>query len=167
MSIESMPVSAIMTKNVKTAKAGQTVKTAAKIMSENGIGSVVVVKDDAEDIPVGIITEKDIVRLAGSSQNLNIALQDVMRKPVITADVMTSIKDAMQTMQAKDIRRLPVVEKGRMVGIVTEKDIFRAILKNQTLLTGISNDVLVEYRPAYERLTEFMLSEIYFPGGNR
>lgn len=90
-----------------------------------------------------------------------------MRKPVITADIMMSIKDAMQTMQAKDIRRLPVVEKGRMVGIVTEKDIFRAILKNQALLTGISNDVLLEYRPAYERLTEFMLSEIYFPGGNR
>lgn len=63
MSIESMPVSAIMTRNVKTARAGQTVKTAARIMSENGIGSIVIVRDDAEDIPVGIVTEKDIVRL--------------------------------------------------------------------------------------------------------
>lgn len=167
MSIESMPVSSVMNRNVKTAKEGQTIRAVAAMMTEHGIGSVVIVDEDK--MPVGMVTERDIVGLVGSPQTSFAAPAcDVMKKPVITTDVMTSLRDAMQTMQAKNIRRLPVVEKGRMVGIVTEKDIFRAIIKNQALLTGIITDsVLVEYKPVYERLSEFMLSEIYQPPGTR
>jgi CBS domain-containing protein len=157
-----------MSRNVKTAKEGQTIRAVAAMMTEHDIGSVVIVDEDRS--PVGIITERDLVRLVGSPQTSFAApARDVMKKPVITAEAMTSLRDAMQTMQAKNIRRLPVVEKGergkeKMVGIVTDKDIFRAIIKNQALLTGIISDsVLVEYKPVYERLSEFMLSEIYQP----
>lgn len=167
MSIESMPVSSVMNRNVRTAKEGQTIRAVAAMMTEHDIGSVVIVDEDK--MPVGMVTERDIVRLVGSPQTSFAApVRDVMKKPVIATDIMTSLRDAMQTMQAKNIRRLPVVEKGRMVGIVTEKDIFRAIIKNQALLTGIITDsVLVEYKPVYERLSEFMLSEIYQPPGTR
>jgi CBS domain-containing protein len=169
MSIESVPVSSIMTKDVKTAKESQTIRSVAGMMNELGIGSVVIVKNSDERTPVGIITERDIVRLVGSPQvSFAAPVKEVMKKPVITADVMTSVRDAMQTMQVKNIRRLPITEKGKMVGIVTDKDIFRAIVKSQTLLTSlISDQLLIEYRPIYERLSEFMLGEIYRPGENR
>jgi CBS domain-containing protein len=79
---------------------------------------------------------------------------------------MTSLRDALLTMQTKNIRRLPVMEKGRMVGIITDKDIFRAIIRNQALLTGIISDsILIEYKPVYDRFAEFMLSEMSHPGG--
>ncbi|MEW5839640.1 CBS domain-containing protein [Nitrososphaera sp.] len=167
MSIESMPVSSIMTKQVKTAREGQTIRAVAAMMTEHGIGSIVVTGEDGVSIK-GIITERDIVKLVGSPQTSFAApVKDVMKKPVVTAHVMTSLRDAIQAMEARNIRRLPVVDSGgKMVGIVTDKDIFRAIIKSQALLSGIlSDNVLVEYKPMYERLSEFMMSEIYLPGG--
>lgn len=167
MSIESIPVSSIMTKEVRTAGEDQTIRAIAEMMNKHDIGSVVIT--DNKDSPSGIITERDIVRFVGSSKTTFAApAKNVMTKPIITADAMMSLKDAMQTMQSKNIRRLPIVEKGKMVGIVTEKDIFRAILKSQALVSSvISDSVLIEYRPVYERLSEFMLSEIYQPQGSR
>jgi CBS domain-containing protein len=167
MSIESIPVSSIMTKQVRTAGEDQTIRGVAEMMDKYGIGSVVIT--DAKGLPSSIITERDIVRLVGVPKTTFAApAKSVMKKPVVTADAMMSLRDALQTMQTKNIRRLPVVEKGRMIGIVTDKDIFKAILKSQALVSSvISDSVLVEYRPVYERLSEFMLSEIYQPPGGR
>jgi CBS domain-containing protein len=166
MSIESVPVSSVMTKDVKTADEGQTISAVAALMTGNNIGCVVIVKKDDRQTPVGIITERDIVKLVGLPQ-ISFAAQakEVMKKPVTTVGPITSLREAVQTMQAKNIRRLPVVEKGKMVGIVTDTDIFRAIIKNQALITSIvSENVFAEYKPVYEQLSEFMLSEMYLPG---
>ena len=166
MSIESVTVESIMTKNVKTANEGQSVNAVASIMSENNIGSVVIT--ERENIPVGIITERDIVRISGTTEifMLQLLAHDIMSKPVITINARSSIKDAIQTMQLKNIRRLPVInsEKRMMVGIVTDSDIFRAIMKSQYLLTTVSESIVIEqYKPVYERLSEFMLGEMLLP----
>ena len=134
MSIESVPVSNIMVRNVKTAEENQSINTIAKVMSENNIGSVVIVKSNEVGGLSGIITERDIVRIAGAAQTssstlLQLIARDIMSKPVITIDAVSSIQDAIQSMKLNNIRRLPVVNKeGKMVGIITDKDIFRAII---------------------------------------
>ena len=64
---------------------------------------------------------------------------------------------------------LPVVdsEKRMMVGIVTDKDIFRAIMKSQSIMTTVSESITIEqYRPTYERLSEFVLGEMLVPTSN-
>lgn len=170
MSIESLTVASIMTKDVKTATDSQTVKAVARIMNETDIGSVVIVKLTEEDKPVGIVTERDIVRLAGTTQVLTMQMpvRDIMSKPVITIDATSSIKDAIQAMELNDFRRLPVVNKEKkMVGIITDKDIFRAIMKSQSLITSISGSVIVECKPVYERFSEFMLDQMLLPGGRQ
>lgn len=169
MSIESITVSNVMVGNVKTAKESQTVKAVAKIMADNNIGSVVIVKNTDANNPVGIITERDIVRIAGAEKTLTLqmAARDVMSKPVITIDAMSSIRDALQAMELNNIRRLPVVDKEKnMIGIVTDKDIFRALMKSQSLVASFCESLLVEYKPVYERLSEFVLGETPMPGGN-
>ena len=134
MSIESVPVSNIMVRNVKTAEENHSINTIAKVMSENNIGSVVIVKSNEVGGLSGIITERDIVRIAGAAQTssstlLQLIARDIMSKPVITIDAVSSIQDAIQSMKLNNIRRLPVVNKeGKMVGIITDKDIFRAII---------------------------------------
>jgi CBS domain-containing protein len=172
MSIESVPVSNIMIRNVKTAEENQSINAIAKVMSENNVGSVVIVKsNDAEDLS-GIITERDIVRIAGAAQTLSSTLlqlyaRDIMSKPVITIDAASSIQDAIQSMKLNNIRRLPVVDReGKMVGIITDKDIFRAIINSQSLVASISENITVEYRPMYERLSELMMGEMLLPGGS-
>jgi CBS domain-containing protein len=169
MSIESVTVESIMTKDVKTAKADQTVNAVASIMNENNIGSVVIT--ERKNTPAGIITERDIVRISGTTEILILHLfaRDIMSKPVITINARSSVKDAIQTMQLKNIRRLPVInsEKRMMVGIVTDSDIFRAIMKSQSLLTTVSESIVIEqYKPVYERLSEFMLGEMLLPTTN-
>jgi CBS domain-containing protein len=80
-----------------------------------------------------------------------------MKAPLITIGPNSSIIDAMETMQQKDIRRLPVVEsKGKLLGIVTDKDIFIVILKYQTLASsGMSDQILVDQQSIYGRFTDY------------
>ena len=159
-----------MSRNVKTAHETQSIRAATKIMSESNIGSVVVVKNSGTNIPVGIITERDIINLLASrtSSPLNIELRKAMSKPIITLDYHASLQDAIQTMAEKSIRRLPIVSNEKMVGIVTDRDIFKAINGNQSLVSSILDQkLLVEYKPMYERLSEFMLSEMIVPDRNQ
>jgi CBS domain-containing protein len=168
MSIESVTVASIMTKEVKTAKESQTVKAAAKIMIEKDIGSLVIVKGTEPDRPVGIITERDLVRVVGTTDTstLQMPVRDIMSKPVVTIEASSSIKDAIQSMELNNFRRLPVVDREKkMVGIVTDKDIFKVIMKSQALITSMSGSLSVEYRPVYERFSEFVLDEMLLPGG--
>jgi CBS domain-containing protein len=171
MSIESIAVSNIMVRDVKTAEENQDINTIAKVMSDNNIGSVVIVKSDDLEGLEGIITERDIVRIAAaaetSSSTFQLLARDIMSKPVITIDATSSIQDVIQSMKLNNIRRLPVIDRERkMVGIVADKDVFRAIINSQSLVASFSENVTIEYRPIYERLSEFMMGEMLLPGGS-
>ena len=172
MSMESVAVSNIMVRDVKIAKENQSINAIAKVMSDNNIGSVVIVKsdDDLEELG-GIITERDIVRITAAAQTSSSTFQllasDIMSKPIITIDATSSIQDAIQSMKLNNIRRLPVVDRERkMVGIIADKDIFRAIINSQSMVASISENVTIEYRPIYERLSEFMMGEMLLPRGS-
>jgi CBS domain-containing protein len=172
MSMESVAVSNFMVRDVKIAKENQSINAIAKVMSDNNIGSVVIVKsdDDLEGLG-GIITERDIVRITAAAQTSSSTFQllacDIMSKPIITIDATSSIQDAIQSMKLNNIRRLPVVDRERkMVGIIADKDIFRAIINSQSMVANISENVTIEYRPIYERLSEFMMGEMLLPRGS-
>ena len=147
MSMESISVDSIMTKGVKTAKPSESVRAVASIMNQKNIGSVVITETE-NNFPVGIITERDIVSIVGETEILmpELLARDIMSKPVITINARSSIRDAIQTMQLKNIRRLPVFdnEKAMTVGIVTDKDIFRAIIKNQSMISAVSESLTIE-----------------------
>lgn len=167
MSIEAVSVESIMTRGVKCVNERQSVKAVASIMSTNNIGSVIVTEN--EDVPVGIITETDIVRIAGLTEAFlpHLLAIDIMSKPVIPIYVGSSIQDAIQTMKLNNVRRLPVLDKGaRMVGIITDKDIFRAIINSQSLVSSIIESATIEHRPIYQRLSEFMIGEMVLPQGS-
>ena len=167
MSIEAVSVESIMTRGVKCVDERQSVKAVASIMSTNNIGSVIVTEN--EDVPVGIITETDIVRIAGLTEAFlpHLLAIDIMSKPVIPIYVGSSIQDAIQTMKLNNVRRLPVLDKGaKMVGIITDKDIFRAIINSQSLVSSIIESATIEHRPIYQRLSEFMIGEMVLPQGS-
>ena len=159
MSIESIPISSFMTKNIKTETEDQNIQAICKIMNENDIGSVIIIKttDGSNNQAVGIITERDVVRIIGLLEPhlLQIPLRDLMSKTLITLHPNRSIKDAIETMQLNNIRRIPIVEKENLEGIITDKDIFKAIMNNQisinnlvtdNALTGQSSVVFDQYR---------------------
>ena len=157
-SMESIPVSSLMTRNVRTEKEDQNVITACRIMYENNIGSIIIVKKDDNIKPVGIITERDVVRLLGSLKPdlLQTPLRDIMSRPLVNISINSSVRDAIQTMQQKNIRRLIVSDGEKMVGIITDKDIFRAIMNNQDLIPSLLGDkLLVEHKIVYDQFRQY------------
>jgi CBS domain-containing protein len=166
MSIESIPVSSFMTKDVKTETEDQNIQAVCKIMNENDIGSVVIVENLQGHYPIGIITERDIVHVIGSlkMELLREPLRQLVSKPLITISSNSSIKDALHTMQFKNIRRLPIVEKegdNNLVGIITEKDVFRTIMKNQNMIPSLLNDeILLEHKSVHDQFAEQWFGDI-------
>jgi CBS domain-containing protein len=131
MEINSVPVSGFMTTEIITATEDQTIQQICKTMSDNEIGSIVIVKRLVSgNKPIGIITERDIVYQIGSS-DLFLAqkpIREVMKYPLVTIAPTATVKEAIEIMQSKNIRRLLVVDKDDKVrGILTQKDIFKAL----------------------------------------
>ncbi|HET7642773.1 MAG TPA: CBS domain-containing protein [Nitrososphaeraceae archaeon] len=131
-----------MTKNVKTIQSTEQLFNACKIMKENNIGCVVVVSGSNKNNPIGIITERDIVNnLSSQNANLQIQVNEIMSKPLVTVHEAHSLIDALQTMDKNNFRRLPIIDKeGELVGIITDKDIFKIIIKNKDLVSDLTNN---------------------------
>jgi CBS domain-containing protein len=123
-----------MTKDVKTVDATKTLADSIKIMRDANIGSLVVIGKDLT--PVGIFTERDLVRRLAEKGHgvLALPMAQVMSKPLTIISPVATIWDAVTLMGRADIRRLPVVENGHLVGILTERDVFRLILSRQNFL---------------------------------
>lgn len=100
-----------------------TVEEVAKLMKDFGIGNCIVV----DRKPIGIITESDIIKKVVAKNLLasKITVDKIMSSPIIVIDPFSPLEEAMKTMGKCNIRRLPVVEKGKLIGIITHKDISR------------------------------------------
>ena len=66
-----------------------------------------------------------------------------MSHPLVTVNPNTSLKDALWLIVSRDIRRLPVVDSGKLVGIMTDKDTYKAIAKSEALFSALVNDELL------------------------
>jgi predicted transcriptional regulator len=160
MSLDSVLVSNVMKTDVKTENENQDVMAVCKVMYDNDIGCVVVIKEQGKDkIPVGIITERDIVRALGRlTVFLSMPLSEFMNKPIISIQSDQSIRQAMQLMDSKSVKRLIVVDANdKMVGIITEKDILSRIIKDPNMITDFVDQNYKKGREIYARFTERML----------
>jgi CBS domain-containing protein len=85
MSLESVSLFDIMTKNVKMIEENQTIQTVCKVIHDNGVGSSVVVSmDENENLrPIGMITERDTVKIL-ALYPVNVSVRELMSKPIIT-----------------------------------------------------------------------------------
>ncbi len=128
----------IMVSNVVTIDPDKTARDAAKLMADNGISSVIVMKGDEI---IGIVTERDLVRkvCANDIPSSKVSITNVMSSPVITAESDLPIEAAVQRMFNNRIRRLPVVEDGKLVGIVTISDIAKH-MRTKWLIEKIFED---------------------------
>ena len=116
-----------MTVHVETAKPTESLKNVLKRLVKRNIGSIVVVE---ENEPVGIITERDISRCVARGTNaLKRQVKNVMSSPLITVETTESVQHAMELMLKHGVRRLPVMKQRRLVGIVSERDVLRWVLR--------------------------------------
>ena len=121
-------VRSMMSKPVRTVQADQPLKVAVARMTDHNIGSLVVVKGE---VSVGIITERDIIReLAREPGNsLSTPCSDLASVPLVTVGPDMDVWDAFVVMLRNKIRRLPVMNDGKLVGILSERDLFKWVVR--------------------------------------
>ena len=111
-------------------------KQAVEVMLANDIGCVIVTDNRK---PVGIVTDRDVLKRGGLLEGKNFSVGTYMSTPLVTIDVDAPIGKAAEIMAQKDIRRLIVVEHEEIVGIVTQKDLLRGTFEafNMIRLLGM------------------------------
>ncbi|MGH2739018.1 MAG: CBS domain-containing protein [Actinomycetota bacterium] len=116
-----MNVADIMTKDVKTVDSGQSFADVAKVLQDNRISSVIVMGNGE---PAGIVTERDIVNLVAEGADPTQArVGERMTTDLATVGPGADITEAGRIMAERGIRHLPVVEKGKLSGIISIRDL--------------------------------------------
>jgi len=134
----------IMSKDVRVVRPDTSVKEVVATMNKFDIGSVIIVQGER---PVGIITERDILRrlVEPCLAPETLSARQVMTSPVTTISETASIEEAARLMAKKKIKRLPVVNNSKLMGIMSFTDI---VFKVPTLLS-ILEEIVRPYHCTY------------------
>jgi CBS domain-containing protein len=134
----------VMSKEVRVVRPDTTVKEVVATMNKFNIGSIIVVQGER---PVGIITERDILRrlVEPCLAPETLTARHIMTSPVVTINENASIEEAARLMAKKKVKRLPVMEDDKIVGVITYTDI---VFKVPTLLS-ILEELVRPYRRSY------------------
>lgn len=121
----------ICTRQVISTEAGVSIRQAAELMRKHHVGALVVIEPpNGERIPIGFITDRDMVVavVAVGIDTEALTVGDIMSTNLATCTENETIFDAIQTMRARSVRRLPVLnEKGGLAGMLTADDIYSAL----------------------------------------
>lgn len=117
-----MQLRELMTAEVITADEGDEVRTVARQMRDRGVGSIVIC--DPEGGPAAMITDRDVaIRVAADDRSLSEPAGDHASRPLISGEPEMNLEEAAALMVQHRVRRLPVIEGDRLLGIVTLDDI--------------------------------------------
>ncbi len=115
--------------NVVTIRPEASLREAVAVLAHHNIGAVVVVNDSGA--PVGILSERDIVREAARNDNvLALTVKQVMTKDVVAGSPQDDLQAVSQTMTDRHFRHLPILDQGRLVGIVSIGDVVKAQIQS-------------------------------------
>jgi CBS domain-containing protein len=118
----AMEIREVMTGSVVTAPADTAIRQIAEMMRERNVGSVVLTGDDGE--AVGFITDRDLaVSVLADGHDGSAAAADHASTPVVTGAPGMDVEEATQLMVSRGIRRLPILDDGRLTGILTLDDL--------------------------------------------
>ena len=112
-------------RNVVTTTTDKSLLDIAKLLQQHGIGCIVIVGDD--DKIAGIVSERDLIRAIGQAglEVLEAPVSNFMTKTVITAREADTVDQLMTEMTTRRFRHMPVVEKDRLIGLVSIGDLVK------------------------------------------
>jgi CBS domain-containing protein len=127
-----MQVKDVMRKDVITIEPTASIKEAiSKMMSEN-ITCLIVEEHGSKNI-YGIVTRKDIVNkvIAHDKNPAKVLVSDIMSEPILSVSSDITIEAAARLMAKTDMRRFPVIEGGKLIGLISNSDILRAVVSKK------------------------------------
>jgi CBS domain-containing protein len=118
-------VKQIMSNSVVSVDSAVTATNAAKMMEDAGVGAIVVLENNS---PVGIITDRDFaIKITAHSYPIDTPVRRIMSSPLISIDPNSDLWVASDLMSTRNVRKLPVIEDDKVVGILTSSDLVKHI----------------------------------------
>lgn len=117
----------IMTTNVITAKKDMVLTDVIALLLRWHISAMPVVDD--ENMMVGIVSEIDLVNLTFDGNAADTTVEEVMVTDIVSFSPDTELADLVQSFSKRHLRRVPIIDKGKVVGIVSRRDILREMLR--------------------------------------
>lgn len=132
----SLRVKDVMVTNLVTIEEWASAKKAAELMNRHDIGCLIVVD---ENKPVGIVTERDMLKrvVLQLHDPRRIRISRIMSKPLITCTAETEVREAVRLMSERRIKKLPVVEGGRLMGLVSTTDVVRSLAYFEHVISSL------------------------------
>jgi len=139
----SLKIEDIMVEDVVSVSEKATVREAAELMSKHEIGCLVVVRKGK---PVGIVTETDMVKrvILQPVDPGEIKVGEIMSEPLVVSNPQMDVDEASRIMRRRKIKKLPVIENGRLVGLVTNTDIVRSPEVMKMMIKAIKRNLIKE-----------------------
>jgi CBS domain-containing protein len=111
----------IMTKGVLSVDSNMNVNEAAKMMEDGKVGAIIVMEDNT---PVGIITDRDFaVKIVAHAYPITTSVKKIMSSPLIGINPEESVWTVAELMYTRKVRKIPVIEEDKVIGIVTATDL--------------------------------------------
>ena len=118
---KTMTIADVMTKSVISVDASITINEAAKMMEDTKVGAVIVMENNT---PVGIVTDRDFsVKVAAHAYQITSPIKQIMSAPLFSINSDETVRTAADLMHDRGIRKLPVIDDEKVVGIITSTDI--------------------------------------------
>ena len=118
---KTITIANVMTKSVISVDASLTINEAAKMMEDAKVGAVIVMENN---LPVGIVTDRDFsVKVVSHAYQITSPVKQIMSSPLVSINSDETVRMAADLMHDRRIRKLPVIDDGKIVGIITATDI--------------------------------------------
>ncbi len=130
---------------VHSVRPGASVYEALEVMADKGVGAVLVIDESGK--LVGIFSERDYARkleLRGKTARTTL-VRDVMTSEMLGVEPSTTVRECMSLMTARRIRHLPVLDKGRLAGMVSIGDVVKSIITEQDLMISQQAYMIGQY----------------------
>ena len=114
-----------MSNSVVSVDSSVTATDAAKMMEDTGVGAIVVLE---KNLPIGLVTDRDFaIKITAHSYPIDTPVRRIMSSPLIFTDPNSDLWSASDLMSTRNVRKLPVLEDDKVVGIITASDIVKHI----------------------------------------
>jgi len=132
----SLHVKDVMVTSIITIDAEDTVKKAAELMEKHDIGCLIVI---SYGNPIGIITERDVLKklVLQRRDPMKTKVGNIMSAPLITSHPQNDIRDAVRLMNERRIKKLPVIEDGNLIGLVSLTDVMRSLAYFEHVISSL------------------------------
>ena len=118
---KTVTIADVMTKSVISVDVTLTVSETAKMMEDAKVGAVIIMEDNT---PVGIVTDRDFaIKIAAHAYQITTPIKQIMSSPLFSINSDETVRIAADLMHDRGIRKLPVIDDGKVIGIITSTDI--------------------------------------------